>query len=258
MKRLRPPGVTPIEVWDLPVGGRTLQHFRREPGFGAALAEAVRGVIASPPRQWLPEARERTREVKSVYLVGGGVTPGLTAQMPVPCTVSEDLVFGAARAGLALISSPYASCLDVGQTSLKWVDRHRAERIERDLLAAPVRDDCPLAERFAARASTIQFIGGVLGRSSAVGGPVLLALPCKIDDDCSTSGCTYCWSNPDPMLPGELAAAAGLDASFLQLINDGELAAICANRDPRLQRDGVVLVLTIGFAVGGALLEPRR
>ena len=258
MKRLRPPGVMPIEVWDFPIEGRTLQHFRREPAFGAALAETVRGLRESPPLHWSPDARERAREVTSVYLVGGGVTPEQAARMPIPCTVCEDLVFGAARAGLSLMSSPLASCLDVGQTSLKYVDHHRSERIERDLLAVPARDDVPLSERSAVRASTIQFIGGVLRSAAANCGPVLLALPCEIDDACATSGCTYCWSSPDPTLVGGLAAEAGMEASSLLVINDGELAGVCADQDPRLKRDGVVLVLSIGFAVGGALLEPGR
>jgi hypothetical protein len=232
--------VLPIEVWDLPVGGRLLQQWRHDPSFPARVVEAIAAIRTAPPSQWSVAAREVGRALAHVHIAGGGageVVAAIAARWS--CTSSRD-PFAAARAG----TSPGVLGADVGQTAIKLALGERTWRVERDPVRAPLRDTVPPAQRAAARASTIDFLGEVLaGHAPAA----LLALPCEIVDGVPRS-CTYCWPDPDPALTAALAARAGCAIS---IVNDAELAARAAL--PQLPAVPA-LVLTIGFGVGGALV----
>lgn len=252
--RLRPPRITPVELWDAPVGGRPLQSHRGERGFTAALTTAVRAVREQPPPSWPDSAREQARKIEHVYLTGGGACE-IAPSLNVRHTLSTDPIFGAARAGLSLPRC--SACVDLGQTSIKIAVPGRAWRVERDLVATPRRDDVAPSERPRVRAATIEFLAGAL-REIADATHVVLALPCEIDDSGGARGCTYCWRDREPALAEELVTAAGATPSAISILNDAELAAMAADCDPALPRGGVVLVLTIGFGVGAALLDARR
>jgi hypothetical protein len=255
MRRLRVPRVHPVELWDLPVFGGALQTHRHSPHFPAAVAQVIERLRRFPPGRWTARARDLARGVAHVHLLGGGVTGALAGAVPLPCTVSEDPVFAAARAGQSLLGSPGARCVDIGQTSIKVASAHETRRIERDPVAAPFNDTVATADRPAARASTVAFLAEALACDSP-SGPTLLALPCELDDALAARDSTYCWADPDPRLLPELVDRAGLAAETLQVLNDGELAALAAVFDPQVPRSNPVLVLTVGFAVGGAILEP--
>ncbi len=255
----------PLEVWNLPVGGRPLQAWRRTPRFASALCEVVEGLRRdrrSPgAAPWRAAVRERAAAVSHVYLTGGGATePGLAEGLRaagLPVSVAQAPRFAAAQAGLSL----GAACVDVGQTSLKLARRsrrpslnHEVTSVERDLVAAPHRDETPLAARSAARASTIQFLSDAIAAHTREL-PLVLALPCELSDEGVLSGCTYCWRKGDETLLRELAEAAKLDWEQLQVLNDAELAAVSARLDTRVPAGAVTLVLTVGFGVGAALLE---
>jgi hypothetical protein len=215
----------------------------------------VRDVRDHPLPSFSPAALEQAPRIEHVYLTGGGARDAASA-LDVPYTLSDDPVFGPARAGLSLSGSTRVACIDVGQTSLKIATRGRVRRVERDLDRAPHRDDVAPSERPRVRAATIDFLADSL-REVTDATEVVLALPCEIDDSCGARGCTYCWSDPEPALAEELLTAGGGKPSAVFILNDAELAAVEADRDPTLPRGGVVLVLTIGFGVGAALLDPR-
>jgi hypothetical protein len=244
MKRLKLERVRPLEVWDWPVDGRPLQAYRSEPGFPDALAEMVTGV------------KRQAAAFTHVYLAGGGVTPALVnalEQAGFAVTPSVDPVFGAVRAGARLLPGGAALSVDLGQTSIKLIRGGRAHRVERDLQRAPRRAEVPAAAWQAARASTVRFLAEALADAPAPS--VVLALPCELDADGVPSGSTYCWAQPDCMLLADLAGEAGLPPTALHVLNDAELAAVAADQDPRVPRTGASLVLTIGFGVGGAVLD---
>jgi hypothetical protein len=126
----------------------------------------------------------------------------------------------------------------------------RAWRVPRDLSVSPLRDDVPLADRAVARATTVAALGKLLATTGAA--QLIVALPCEFTPAGEPRGCTYCWSDPDPLLLAELAWVAGAE---LLALNDAELAAVAAA--PHLPVDRWSLVLTIGFGVGAALRGPR-
>jgi hypothetical protein len=240
--RLATPGITAVELWDVATSGKLLQEWRDDPAFAVHLAAVVEQVRVDPPAVWSAAAREAAGRIAHVHFVGGGVTDETVAAIALPATRSRD-PFAAARAG----ARRGAVCADLGQTGIKLVHGERAWRVERDLARAPMRDDTPIAERGRARTTTIEFIAAVLGRPAS---QITLALPCELDEVGRPRSCSYCWSDPDPHLIGELEAATGCAIDYL---NDAELAALAAQ--PELPANVTTLVLTIGFAVGGAIVS---
>jgi hypothetical protein len=236
--KLRPPDVEPLEVWDLPVADKLLQMWRTDASFPIRVASAVAQVRQDHP------------ELAHVHLAGGGASAEIAAAIAeggLPVSRDDD-PFAAARAGAALV--PGAGCADVGQTAVKLAFAGRAWRVDRDLSRAPLRDGVPFADRAAARATTIAALGEVLATTGAA--QLVVALPCEFTPAGEPGGCTYCWSDPDPLLLAELARAARVE---LVALNDAELAAVAAA--PHLPVDRWSLVLTIGFGVGAALRRPR-
>lgn len=252
MIRLRPRGVLPLEVWDLPVEEEPLQKWRRSPQFPTALATALRQLRARPPSTWPADVRAHLGRTRKVHLVGGGANepgiPDAIARDGFSVSVTPTPREAAALGGLRL--RPGAVCVDVGQTALKLADEQGCICVPRDTALAPHRDDTAAADRHFARASTIRFLGDAI-RRHARQRPVVLALPCEVSDDGVASGCTYCWERSDPTLLRDLADAAGVDWNELWVLNDAELAAASAPAP-----DQPTLVVTIGFAVGASLRLP--
>ncbi|MCX5745574.1 MAG: hypothetical protein NT062_24115 [Proteobacteria bacterium] len=212
--------IIPVEIWDLPAGGKLLQERRDDADFADHLAAALAAWSA-------PHVFDR------VHVVGGGATDAIVAAIAArwACTVEPD-PFAAARGA--------APCADVGQTSVKLADPHgRTWRVARDLGRAPLRDGVPLHEREAARTSTIAWLVDVLAPLRAEAREVTVGLPCEIVDGVPRS-CTYCWRDPDPGLVAALGAA--------HVVNDAVLAARASRVPPG------TLVVTIGFGVGGAIV----
>ena len=227
--RLELPGIFPIEVWNLPVDGRLLQEWRHDTSFPVRLATAIDKLHAALATRF-----------SHVVLCGGGANAALASALGVPVTLATDL-FAAARAGAGFRS---ALCADVGQTSIKLAHGDRVWRVPRDFARAPLRDETPVHAREAARASTIRFLAEQLAGAERI----VLGLPCEVDARGIPRSCTYCFRDPDP----ELVSALG--TTPIEVANDAELAALAARTDPRVPRDAITLVLTIGFGVGGALL----
>jgi len=252
--RISLPRVIPIEVWDLPVAGKLLQEWRDDATFAERVAEMVIALRTAPPVAFTARARATAAAISHVHLVGGAADETISTTIAgrgVPCTYSAD-PFAAARAGAAL--RPGVVCADIGQTAIKLVHGNRAWRIERDLEQAPLRDGVPLAERSSARRSTLAFLASTMREAAMEASSLVLALPCELDETGAPRSCTYCWPDPDPELVEDLRRLTGHP---IEILNDAELAAIAASLDPAVPRDATALVLTIGFAVGGALLEPR-
>jgi hypothetical protein len=250
------PGVTPIEVWDLPVAGRLLQAWRADAAFGERLADAVQQVRATPPAAWEAQARALARRISHVHLCGGAgdlAIAGAIAGRGLSCTSDAD-AYAAAEAASRLASG---LGVDVGQSAIKCAFGDRALRFERDLERAPLRDGVPVDRRPAARASTLTFLADALVQARdtlvVLGEQIrtaVLALPCEIGADGHPRSCTYAWRDPDRELVGELVAKTHL---AIAICNDAALAAHAHRRYAR--RGGVTLVLTIGFGVGGALID---
>ncbi|ACY18161.1 hypothetical protein [Haliangium ochraceum] len=287
------PPVVPLEIWDRAVFGQPLQAWRFRESFPHALAALVRELRALPLASWPLAGGFRSQPepgrapagawpfderagVEHVYLMGGGASEALRAALaPVlPCTLSPEPMFAAAREG----ARQAGACADLGQTAIKLALRASAAaerlaadasidivrtsdylswRSARDFTRAPVRDDVHADDYARARASTAAFLGAAVAPlmpAAGETGSLVLALPSELGAAGEPYGCSYCWDSPDRALLADIAAAAGGAAAAFVPVNDAVLAAAAAARDPALPRAGAVLVLTIGFGVGGALL----
>jgi hypothetical protein len=230
--RVRPAGITALELWDLAVDGKSLFAARHDPDFGARLARAVRLL-------------RKTQQFVHLWIGGGGAArarlPAELAAAGLPFTISPLGQFAAAPGGLALAGTPRPLVVDVGQTAIKLMWRDGQLRVDRQ------------EERPDLRA----FIAGAIARARALAGPidgVVLALPSEIDDALVPGACSYAELGGDAQLVADVLARARLCDVPTRVLNDAELAAVTAQREvPSLP----ALVLTLGYGVGGALVARR-
>ncbi|WP_426756393.1 ROK family protein [Myxococcus sp. Y35] len=276
VRRQVPPGVAPLEVWNLPVLGHELWELLGSPRVeedqragvsGAALAGRLRPALAEA----LTVLVQR-HAVDAVWLSGGlvclegfgGMLAEASATLPCPVYVAEDPLFAPAQAGLRLLEPLHAArpvALDVGQTGIKCMRPSAAPRVfERDTTLLP-RYFIGMARPDDGRQvkAAVAFISSALRAFSGPAPDALcLALPCPLDALLMPGGCTYGWEGHAPLVTDILQAAMGNEGRGTALVlNDAELAAEAARGDARLARHSRVLCLTLGFGPGGALLELR-
>ena len=82
---------------------------------------------------------------------------------------------------------------------------------------------------------------------------LVLALPCPLDDACVPGPCSYGWQGEAELVP-RILEVARLDAAAVLVLNDAELAAETALASTTGAAPSRMLVLTIGFGPGGALV----
>jgi hypothetical protein len=259
--RIRPVGVTALEIWDLEVRGDTLFAARDEPDFAARLAEGVeairRGEATTRSRLTLPEA---CRGIDAIFAGGGGVTPTIEAALgALGLVVHRGDAFAGEAGGLDLLDAMGARSglvVDVGQSSIKVSARAGRTRIPRDFKRLPVTR--PLGDRGDPREPFRDFVAdAVLAamRDFGAADALVLALPAELDDAGCPEGSSYPGLQGDRDLAASVLARAGIPGARVVLLNDAELAALSAKRV--VAAPSTALVLTIGFGIGGALLSPR-
>lgn len=84
---------------------------------------------------------------------------------------------------------------------------------------------------------------------------LVFALPAKLDDDGTPHSSNYAGMAGDRALLSDALEMGGLAGLPLFVVNDAELAALSARLDPRLAGFRKVLVLTLGFGIGAALIH---
>jgi hypothetical protein len=275
IRRYRPPGVTPLEVWNLPVLGHELWQLLGTPRLEADRSAGIpEGALAGrmlPALTTAVEALVARHRVDAVYLSGGlaaleGFMPALAAaeaSLPCPIYVAREPRFAAVHAGLRLLedlrpTSPLA--VDVGQTSIKAVSPTHLLITERDTVVLPrLFIGMPRPADGHHVTAAVRFIAEALRTAAqALAQPVdalCLALPCSLDDSLAPGGCTYGWESRASLVT-DILGASGLTTSqgTVRVLNDAELTAEAARRDDRVPGPRV-LCLTLGFGPGGALLQ---
>ena len=127
--RLRPAGVTALEIWDLEARGDTLFAARNEPDFGARLAEGIaairRGEARTRSRITLPAA---CRAIDTIFAGGGGFSGPIEAALRalgLPLHRGESFVGEAGGLDLLdAVGSLSGLVVDVGQSAIKISTRH--------------------------------------------------------------------------------------------------------------------------------------
>ena len=84
---------------------------------------------------------------------------------------------------------------------------------------------------------------------------MVFALPALVADDGTPAGSSYAGMQGERMLLPDALRMAGLADAPLLVLHDAELAALSARLDARLTGFRKVLVLTLGFGIGAALIH---
>lgn len=266
IERIRHPDIVPLEFSELRAGDATLWEWRHGRAFLSALREGD-----DPSR----EGRCFTRSdrlappnvsgFEALFLTGGQSRDKILRRemRDFPCTVvfAEDPVFGGARGGIDLLKTRGLEgwVADLGQTQLKLATPQRSWTFLRDWTRLRAAGTVPPPEIPTQRRRLREFIALKLRLAMKEGAhrprALVFALPARMTDDGTPGGCSYAGMRGDRMLLPDALELAGLADLRLFVLNDAELAALSARLDPRLARFGKVLVLTLGFGIGAALIH---
>ncbi len=277
--RWLPEGVSPIELWDLPVGGELLyarlgsEQVTRLRSRGVAESEIDRRLGDALGEALLLLEQKRGRGLGEVVASGGlSRRPGL-------------LEAAARVSGLAIELDPDVTAnapliIELGQTRLKLTCASHRLVVPRPLELLPIHrteDGRPAAQvareqgaRLLVHVASV-VLGFLRAQAIALGPEVILALPCAIDFEgplpsplpqggrgdalgpCTYAGLGSGW----PMaLMRRVAASLSPEPSLaVRLINDAELAAFRAQQR-RPAAEG--LAITLGFGPGAAWFRSVR
>src|SRR5881296_2111059 len=148
--RYRPPGVIPLELWDLVVSGRILWETMREPEFPGILSTSIKAL-----RDGDGETRSEgpvpdvITGFDSLYVAGGGspeprIRSALQAlELPVRFSQTPDHPGEAQALGvLAGLGHEMGWVCDLGQVSFKISSGRDRRQFRRDFQRLPVRTAC--------------------------------------------------------------------------------------------------------------------
>ncbi len=264
--RYRPPGIRPIELWDLPFeGGKFWQHvgaFALDERRTAGEADlSIAASFAAKLRACLPTIQARSGRFEHIVVAGGITGLGGFAQEAGFARILPGAGFGPGTAG-----DPDEVVVDIGQTAIKVCQRGPGHSLvtalARDVTRLPITTDESKLTRTEARdlgAAAAEFAAGALARGLGTkAARVLMAFPVEIDDGLKPGGCTYAGWKGDTELVGRIVGRAvelsGEKPTSVRVLNDAELAAVAA-RKAGLCGPGRTLVVTLGFGPGGAVVE---
>lgn len=263
--RYRPPGVTPLELWDLWVGFRILWECMQDETFPETLVDCLRALRRGEGATRSGGAVPREIAGFDSLFVSGGRSqdPRLRlalAAMNLPCGFAETPDFPAHREAAALLSERGARepwICDLGQTSLKICSSTQQQTFGRDLARLPVRTDTapddPTAQRRELRAWLTACFRD-FAQSDKLPDGIFFALPSRLDETGLAEGSSYIGMAGDAQLVPDVLEQAGVESSEVLVANDAELASLEAWRHPTVKACEKTLVLTIGFGVGATLV----
>lgn len=264
MTRLHPPGILPLELWDLLMpDGSILWHHMQSPRFGEMLREVIsqvwHGTAATHSEG---QVSATISGFHTLHLTGGGAHAVLEIMKLGPwaeTTISRETAFGAAAGGQVLLAGHDLSgwVLDVGQSGLKLCDGTVRLHRPRDWIRLPLRDDAVAMDANQQRAELRLCLAALLVEMHQSAGVwphgLIAALPSRLNDQGVPEDSSYIGMRGDASLVPDAMKLAAMPDVPLFVLNDAELAAVSARHEFDLIKPA--LVLTIGFGVGGALIH---
>jgi hypothetical protein len=260
--RLRPPGVVPLEPWDLELRAGILWDHMEHDTLPAALVEAIeqlrQGTARTRSRTPIPA---RVRDVRAVWLAGGRARSldarGLTTALDLPVYIAQAPTTVAERGARVLVpEATLLAVIDLGQSRLKLSVGGRRFAFARPWDRLPLCGGPADREPARARAALRVWVSDALAQARTRPDAVVFALPCELPDTPIPGSSSYAGLQGDAGFVPDVLAAAGWAPRCVLVLNDAELAAVAAGLDPRTHGT-LTLVLTLGFGVGGALKAPR-
>jgi hypothetical protein len=264
LERFRDPEITPFEVWDLVVGESLWTEQFYEPDFqqfllkGIELLRAGRGTTRS--KGPVPAS---VAGFDAVFLTGGraDTLDGVRKRPPTGFVFGAEGVYGGVSGGLHCLEWHGLSgwVIDLGQSQLKLATPNQRWVFQRDSTRLQANGEVRASAIPAQRRRLREFIALKLqlALTYARHSPqVLLAgLPARFDADGTPLGGNYAGLRGYRELIPDALALADLPDVPAFVVNDAELAAFAARADPRLVGFRKILVLTVGFGIGAALVS---
>ncbi len=267
--RYRPPGVTPLELWDLWIGPRILWETMQEPTFSELLCDVLtrlrQGEGATRSEGPVPAI---IRGFDALYVAGGRVREtslrSALRQLDLPVFFSSTPENPGRNAALNLLAgkgslTPWLC--DLGQAGLKLCSKNLSRQFPRDLQRLPIRRDSGDEKIDQQRQQLRQWMAESLRAFAETTPPpdaLLFALPSRLDDIGIPEGSSYIGMAGDLALIADVVDATGFKPHPALVLNDAELAALDASADPQIERSVKTLVITLGFGLGAALVIPER
>ncbi|MES2597566.1 MAG: hypothetical protein V4662_19620 [Verrucomicrobiota bacterium] len=264
MKRLRPSGILPLELWDLLMpDGSILWHHMQSPDFGERLHTVISQVWhGEAATQSEGKVSESIRGFHTLHLTGGGAPSVYEKVQRGPwsaTTLSLETTFGSATGGRALLAERGLDgwVLDVGQSGFKISDASVRLQKPRDWNRLPLRDGLTSADIPNQRAELRHSLAKLLMEMHEAVGEwprsIIAGLPSRLDDQGVPEDCSYIGMKGDSALIPDAMQLAGMPDVPLFVLNDAELAAVSAQHEFALMKPA--LLLTLGFGVGGAMIH---
>ena len=262
--RYRPPGIVPLELWDLIVDGRVLWEIMTEPDFPEVLCQII-GALRQGEGETRSEGRvpDVIAGFDSVHIAGGRSREPLVRSamgtLELPVTFSGTPDYPAQSEGLRLIGDLGGRTgwlCDLGQSTIKLSTKEQPMSFHRDLRRLPIRTGHPNESVPKQRVELRDWLAESLrcfSAKAAAPDAILFALPSRLDDQAVPEGSSYIGMAGDENLVADAVGQAGLNPPRILVLNDAELAALEAFSGPSLQHSVKTLVLTLGFGLGAAL-----
>ncbi len=259
-RRLDPAGVKPLEIWDLLTGAGPLHSCRSLSAYPRLIVEALEALRAGGARRRCGETLRAPFDALAVAgggLLDPGVHRALEDHFAGSLFLFPDPVFAAGPGGRAILRQLGRTGLvvDVGQTAIKIIRKDKSFLYPRDLGLLPHAEQVPPEQHHRQCLLLRSFVADALrGHTQPLPGAVVLALPCDFPGGVP-GACSYAGLEGDADFVEDVLAQAGLAGVPCVYLNDAALAALSAHElfggglSPR------TLVVTLGFGVGGALLE---
>jgi len=264
-ERVRDPEITTLEIGDLLLDGDTLRSRLRAGHFASALPLAIEtmraGLGASRAQGPLPASVAGFEAV----MIAGGRAGDIQAMAlnGLSCALffGQGGVFAGERGGFELLQARglHGWVLDLGQSNLKLSTPSRRWAFQRDLgrLHVPGRNDPVTLSTLRRRLReflALKLQSAMVETNSRPGG-LVFALPTRLGDDGVPGRSSYDGMEGDGTLLRDVLEISGLTGVPLLVLNDAELAAHSARLDSRLAKFRKVLVITLGFGIGAALIN---
>lgn len=254
----------PLEVGDLMLDGEVMRERMIEWGFVPTLRRAITilhaGKGATRSNGALPQ---RVQSFEAVFIVGGrvqeeGLQEGLSG---LPCAVVMGEGAGAGiQGGFELLKMRGLTgwVLDLGQSQLKLAAGDQRWTFARDFTRLRSKLWVSSSEVPAQRRRLREFISLklqlALAETRQRPQALVIALPTSLAEDGTPGTGDYAGMKHDCALLPDVLALAGLSGIPLLMLNDAELAAFSARANPRLAGFRKILVFTLGFGIGAALI----
>lgn len=261
--RILDPEIVPFEVWDLVVDGSLWAEHFYAPDFPHALRRGIKT---------LRDGRGVTRSngpvpscvagFEAVFLSGGrsGEQRRFAELAGIATAVAEEGVFGGVAGGLHWLRLHGLSgwVLDLGQSQLKLATSGHRWAFQRDSTRLRAAGEVPPCGVPAQRRRLREFVAlklkMALTESQRRPDVLVCALPTRLGDDGTPLGGNYAGLRGYREMIPDALQMAGLSGVPAFILNDAELAAHGARHDPRLMPFRKILVLTLGFGIGAALV----